>query len=303
MPLQLTIPDMPHDCAPLGLSSSHICPRPSTMFHTFAYRNGRHVRLKGTRVEGSHRETMEYGPDPVPGAEPHPLSGNYWQPKRRGAIRGFSRASRLRMLEKTAGMDWKALEHPALLLTLTYPSEWPEDWMAAKAHLLAFRKRLFRRWPGAGVFWKMERQQRGAPHFHLLVYNVAFIPIRWLAANWYQIVGSKDPLHLKAGTQVARVRSSRQAVAYAAKYLGKLGENGDNEAWGRRWGIWNAKQLPIKLVIAPLSTAAAHKLRRWLWAYQRSNGYRRRGKRGRYDGTTAWLSWEAFNRLLDAALE
>lgn len=261
------------------------------------------MRLRGPKQERPPRESCEYQPGEYPGAAANPLSGNYWQPKKRGKINGFSRASRLRMLEKMAGLNLKKLDTLPLLITLTYPADFPEDWRTVKAHMVAFRKRLLRKWPKAAGVWKLERQQRGAPHVHLMLYNVAFLPHRWLAVAWHMIAAPKSPEHLRAGTQVQRCRSHRQAMCYAAKYLGKPSGGGDTESWGRRWGIWNARFLPLTLIVAPIGEAAAYTVRRWLWKYQRAHGYRRRGRRGRFDGTSAWIGSETMNRMIGLAVQ
>jgi hypothetical protein len=147
----------------------------------------------------------------------------------------FSSASRRRLLHKTAKTDRKNIP---ILVTLTYPDQWPGDWKIWKKHLRNFAKRLFRRFPNAGAAWKLEPQKRGAPHFHLLVWGVQF---SWLyafvALNWYEIVGSGDIKHLSAGTRVEIARYSRGSKSYFAKYLGK-NEGVWIEGVGRYWGFF-----------------------------------------------------------------
>jgi hypothetical protein len=284
-----------------GLSGTHISPQVSTAFHTLVATGGRYARIRGPKQDIAPRITMEYSPDYVKGAEPHPDTGYYWGPKKRGKIRGFSRAARLRMLETMASINVARVRELPLFVTLTYPAEWPEEWRVVKAHMDAFRKRLLRAYPAGAAIWKLERQSRGAPHVHMLIYGLQYLPHAWLAGEWYAIVGSGDAKHLAAGTQVKRVRSHRQAMYYASKYLGKQGDTADNESWGRRWGIWNARHMPIDIVESAIPEHVAHKVRRWMWQYARSNGYRRRGRRGRHDGTMAWLSSVGFERLVALA--
>jgi len=52
--------------------------------------------------------------------------------------------------------------------------------------------------------------------------GVPFLARQWLSRAWYQIVGSDDPRHLRAGTQVQRCKSTRKALSYAAKYVAKI---------------------------------------------------------------------------------
>jgi hypothetical protein len=52
---------------------------------------------------------------------------------------------------------------------------------------------LRREFSGCSAIWKLEPQKRGAPHFHLLVWGIAFLHYQRLARRWFEIVGSNDP--------------------------------------------------------------------------------------------------------------
>lgn len=190
---------------PLGLSSAHISPGEFTI-----YPNG-HLMTVGI---------------------PHPENIRVGGGKRGRAT--FSKASRRRLLHKCAKTDKRCVP---LLVTLTYPKEFPIDAEIWKKHLDNFAKRFFRKYPNAGLAWKLEPQQRGAPHFHLLVWNV---PFAWLyaftARNWYEVVGSGDEKHLRAGTRVEIARTSKGAKTYFAKYIGKSNNEFQREV-GRYWGF------------------------------------------------------------------
>lgn len=167
-----------------------------------------------------------------------------------GGLRGrcgpFSKASRRRLMRRMATIRDDAT---AVFVTLTYPAEYPADWHTWKRHLDTFLKRLERKRPEAGVVWKLEPQARGAPHFHLLIFGASYALLRWWVAQaWFEVVGSGDGRHLRAGTRVERLRSARGARAYAAKYLGKLPdvlpEGVDWEEVGRWWGIRRPENIP-----------------------------------------------------------
>jgi hypothetical protein len=115
---------------------------------------------------------------------------------KRGCVSNFSGRSRKRMMETVAGLLTTALP---LFVTLTYPESWPSEWNAWKFHLATFWKRVRRKWPNASALWKLEPQERGAPHFHLLIWGVEFMPHEWLAQAWYECCGMNDPAHLHAG--------------------------------------------------------------------------------------------------------
>lgn len=153
----------------------------------------------------------------------------------RGGISKFTRQSRGRLLRKLASI---LVEYLPVFLTLTYPAEFPSDAEVWKRHLDNFAKRLMRRFPKAGFIWKLEPQKRGAPHYHLMVWGVDYAHLLfWAGKSWYQVVGSGDEKHLRAGTRVEKIRSWRGVMSYASKYMAKVEEL--PEGWnkpGRFWG-------------------------------------------------------------------
>ena len=223
----------------------------------------------------------------LPGWQPHE---NYANAKR-GMIGGFSAKSRGRMMELCAKIRADA---SALFVTLTYPTEWPDAVQKWKRDLDAFGKWLVRSYAGASAVWKLEPQQRGAPHFHLLVWGAPFIAHIHLARRWFEIVGSKDPKHLAAGTSIERVRSARGVRRYASKnYMGK--ECVMPPGWehvGRFWGVIGRKNLPLSdcnELIFP--RAAMIKIRRVVRRYLHSKGFRRGAKSSVRLYTEAHAQW------------
>ena len=142
-----------------------------------------------------------------------------------------------------------------LFVTLTYPAKFPtvED---AKRHIQLICKCIKRAFPGAGLIWKLEPQQRGAPHFHILLWGVELEEFRaWLPLQWHRIAGNGDVLHLlwhqgklsKNEHCVQRVHSQNGVMKYASKYLGKTFKvAGWAEQWtGRFWAIVNRENIPF----------------------------------------------------------
>jgi len=171
---------------------------------------------------------------------------------KRGRIHGFSRRSRSRLMRRL-GMVSRHADLP-VFITLTYPEQYPGP-SEAKRHLRAFLMRLRRRYPNSGWVWRMEFQKRGAPHFHLLVWGVKFIPWVWVARSWYEVVGSGDPRHFYAGTRVEAVRSWRGVVAYASKYIAKEADHW--EGWtGRVWGFGGRVPWAVRVVVERLPLGA-----------------------------------------------
>jgi hypothetical protein len=165
-----------------------------------------------------------------------------------------------------------------LLLTLTYPAVWALDGVTWKRDKAAFERRLERAFPKAGWYWRLEYQRRGAPHYHLLVFGVDFIAHEWLARAWYEVVGSGDADHLRAGTSIERVRSGRGVRRYAAKYVAKVApeweqlfkdESGfDYRHVGRWWGLRHPENLPLgECLTVTLSEGEAVRVRRFMRRY------------------------------------
>src|SRR5918995_2448666 len=91
----------------------------------------------------------------------------------RDRIRGFSRESRRNLLLRLASINrraFRAFKGRLISITLTYPHEYPEDPELCKRHLKALRKRLQREFGTFAAFWRLGIQQRGAWHFHLLLF-------------------------------------------------------------------------------------------------------------------------------------
>lgn len=167
---------------------------------------------------------------------------------RRGSVTQFTHASRRRLLRTIARLDRAVLP---LFATLTYPGEYNQAPAAWKRDLKVWADRLRRRFPGAAFVWRLELQGRGAPHFHLLLYGIPSLDggvKEWLSSSWYEVVGSNDERHLRAGTNIQPIRSHRGVMAYSGKELGKVTqahlEDTYEQGVGRWWGASHRAHLP-----------------------------------------------------------
>ncbi len=160
--------------------------------------------------------------------------------RRRGVVKGLSDKSQARL--------WKWLDRvrtvqlvAAQFTTLTYPANFPSA-RASKRDLKVFLQRLARAYPEAKGLWKLEPQERGAPHYHLLVLGLGRLDdeawrvwLMWLATTWYEVVGSGDIRHWAAGTSSERVKHPRAVGGYMSKYFSKKQDFEDSTP-GRYWG-------------------------------------------------------------------
>lgn len=201
-----------------------------------------HIRPQFKYIDGASRFTATKGEKQIQ------VGGG-----KRGPIKGFSVQSRRRLLYTIAKIKREA-ELPCFV-TLTYPGEFPTV-ERAKRDKKVFEQRLVRAFGKAGLIWKLEPQQRGAPHYHLLVWGVEESKLfGWTLENWFEIAGNGDINHLlfHAGALrgsepcVQKVRSWRGVWSYASKYLGKTFEVAEwgNKWTGRFWGVVKPENIPF----------------------------------------------------------
>ncbi len=201
---------------------------------------------------------------------------------KRGEIRGFSRKSRRRLLDLCSKLDHKRIGrrkgqmYPAFL-TLTYGATFPSG-AESKKDLDSMLKWLERRsCRGCGI-WRLEFQERGAPHYHLILLGVSYIAKEKIQAAWNKII-KED----RVFTRIEGLQSAKQAMGYVAKYVAKVPEEGQAQcgfnlgpystapSTGRFWGVWQRKNLPmaskVKLEVRAETfyalRRAAAKVRRW----------------------------------------
>ena len=210
----------------------------------------------------------------IPGAAPA-VHGD------RKAITAFSARARKNLLDRLNQIDQRKVSALTMrFVTLTYPESFPTA-RASKRHLDTLLKRFEREYGERALFWKLEPQLRGAPHYHLLILHgveaagpALEAEVSWWAHAWADVV---DPSpedrakmlavhlgHVLGGRPCVEVPRSWDGVAsYAGKYLGKLPPEGHEfKHPGRWWGIRRANLLPVSLVTVPLTVEQAIKLRR-----------------------------------------
>jgi hypothetical protein len=165
----------------------------------------------------------------------------------RGIVTSFSSQSRLRLLRKCARLS----PHKVTFITLTYGRFYP-DTQAAKQHLRALLERFRRKFPQASCIWRLEFQERGAPHFHLLFFELPFFPFAELR-RWWNVITAyycNGNLHR---VRIEKVKTRRGVMFYAAKYAAKITQAGSDLAFfindtylhaGRFWGVFNKFALP-----------------------------------------------------------
>ncbi len=211
----------------------------------------------------------------------------------RGRIRGFSADSRERLSRRAVSLRWEdAVEAGGIgMVTFTYPEVFPTNGQVAKAHL----KRLYERWRSRygkpRGMWKLEFQQRGAPHFHCFVgLPESEDELRaWLLRQWYEVVGSgmsgicSTALTFLVGAGDRLGRTGLVSENYFARHGAKGWRSYQNRvpvgyvSPGQFWGVWGLK--PAVEVI-PLVRGEYVQHRRLTWALDGKNRERKVRKGG-----------------------
>jgi hypothetical protein len=185
----------------------------------------------------------------------------------RDRVTGFSRTSRRNLLRRLASINrsvFRAFMGKKIFVTLTYPHEYPQEPELCKRHLKALRKRLQREYGSFAAFWRLGMQQRGAWHFHLLLFvGPSFGPIdklrRFISSSWYEVTGKVSEGHLRTGTRVEAVRRWREVTSYVERYMAKPEEFPEGLETGRIWRIWNEEYLPVRWKTAQVSLKDAYR--------------------------------------------
>jgi hypothetical protein len=227
-------------------------------------------------------------------------------PMRRGGgirdrVRGFSRTSRRNLLRRLASINRRAFrtfKGRMIFVTLTYPGEYPQNPARCKGHLKALHKRLQRMYGPFAAFWRMGIQERGAWHFHLLLFVGSSLGSigelrRFISSSWYEVTGKVSEGHLHAGTRVEAVKRWKQATSYVERYMAKPEEFPQGLETGRIWGVWNENLLPVRWETVQVSLKDAFRIRR---IYRRLA--RRKGS-GSLRRFTVFLRHENVVRLLE----
>ncbi len=185
----------------------------------------------------------------------------------RGVIKGFSRSSRLNMLETVHQVD-RAAVLERFFATYTVPRG-EADWRQIECFRDAYFKRFERKWSGqAFVIWKKELHKSGTVHLHGLIFWVKTPPKvsdfrEWNDAAWSGVVKSSNRWHKSVGCRVERMNSWNGVGHYCAKYLAK-DQDGLREQTGRIWGVYRRDLIPCGKSIQELPSAAGKRVRRVL---------------------------------------
>jgi len=168
----------------------------------------------------------------------------------RGKVTGFSKKSRHRLIIFMSRLRTKGAR--ATFITLTF-SGIPTQKEAQDA-LKRFLMRIRRHYANVSGIWRMEVQERGARHFHLLLFGLPFIPQKQI-----QLVWERCTKEARSIVDVRLASGTRRILSYISKYISKPTKEADltsledvpyqhataDPPSGRCWGWINKKALPM----------------------------------------------------------
>jgi len=198
----------------------------------------------------------------------------------RGSITEWSRKSRARMVRTIAELDmspWDSDSGTFALITLTLPDQWAEITPTGKDFrrlLDRMRQRLKGRAGVTRVIWKLEFQERGAPHWHALMKIPAMVGTQtfedWLRVAWASVVDVPGALerrkHEAHGADVTMAgtwcSTPRGVSVYFLKHSAKTSDGkeyqhtvplqwrADGAGPGRFWGVWGLTRAVATVVVS-----------------------------------------------------
>jgi hypothetical protein len=162
-------------------------------------------------------------------------------PIRSGAIyqNGMTNHAKKQIKLASRIFQWQVLEGQtqkayASFITLTYGEHYPDD-HTSKKHLDNFIKRLKRKYPQFQYVWVIEKQKRGAPHFHILTPN--YISKEIINKSWNGVVSKWQKSEVNNGCKQQEVYPHVGKVLEAGKYMTKYMQKEGENIGGNMYGI------------------------------------------------------------------
>lgn len=217
-----------------------------------------------------HKRTAYIYPDMVSFSPAHggPQKGG----GKRKEITAFSSDSRYRLFQLLHRVKFDRMS----FVTLTYPADFPTDSRIYHAHLKEYRRRMERTYGKVSVIWRLEFQERGAPHFHLMYFDAPFIPIYDWVNLWDSVINTPYPFRIGNSVDIKFNRhhaDSRQIGYYVGKYLAKVDTRtlrSIPEKPGRMWGKWNVQEIdPVKIDL--MDYEVKNVVSRWIVAKRKTD--------------------------------
>lgn len=160
-------------------------------------------------------------------------------------IKEFSVNSKRRLSQKLNQIRFD-LYATRFFVTLTFHDDFPVTGLDLKKMLDRFQKKLHSEINGLGLVWRLEFQDRGAPHFHFFVLSekrsCGFTKnhlSRIIRDSWFSLFDFVSESHKIFGCDIREIVDDSKTCSYICKYVGKIDESSKHPGFGRRWGTSN----------------------------------------------------------------
>lgn len=205
------------------------------------------VPAKGT-LEIFENSIKFYHPDQkIPNTEPPERLEN--------DIKDFSSKSRQRLFQKFNKINYSKYGIP-IFLSLTWHYDDPQNKKSLKTFLRNFLKRLIRLLPPFQYIWKFEYQERGTPHFHIIIfpesktYNFSEEKIKSeITRHWLELKQCKCDDCKRYAVKIVRCETLKMSLSYIAKEIAKVSHDYLEHDLGRIWGSSNNLDMTRKDLI------------------------------------------------------
>ena len=169
----------------------------------------------------------------------------------------WSMQSRMRLLRLLNKIDYPMLG-PSVFVTLTYPDRVQVEGYGERSQHRAVFLRYVEKYLSRNVacIWRIEWEERKsgaytgklAPHFHLMLLNVPFLPHERVREWWRQAIQAGDgPLV----SEVKRIKNVNGVARYLSKYVSKYRSldistyHNSPIKFGRHWGVCRPELVPL----------------------------------------------------------
>lgn len=185
------------------------------------------------------------------------------EPPLRGRVTRFTAKSRLHMIQMIASIRLNELSS-CMWISLTYHLEVPADRETIIAHQRAWFERVRRMHPTIQYVRRIDWQERGAVHWHLLAWTApgdqhwnTFHDRMRIKAAWHAIAEPASLDHELYGAKCVVADSYKAILQYVSQDAAKVGARDHPDYHGRRWS--NSYGLPRKPVRIGLTEFQAYR--------------------------------------------
>lgn len=204
---------------------------------------------------------------------------------RRAAVTGISKPARNRLLKLLAMVS--RTDACAFVTLTTHKNQ--TNWEESKRDFNRFSTNLRKQFPLVSGVWRFAWQQRGAAHYHLLLWGLppgddgtrpseAALSRIWTKATGEQF----DLASLEHAVDSVLVSDFRACGFYLALYQADQPAGDDERASGRTWGTIQAHRLELRAkVVEELTGFQSQYIRRVLRKFRQRWQALRRGKKSR----------------------